>query len=330
MTTGAAPVDVTAIICTRNRAASLGRVLHSALALRIPDGVGWELLVVDNGSSDATAAVVAGFAARLPVRRIVEPVAGLSHARNRGVAAARGALICWTDDDVELEGEWLAAYVAAARRHPDAAFFAGNVTPVLETPTPEWFARLQGEPGLRSLMARRTFDSVVPLSLAGGLLPYGANFAVRAAEQKRHLYDPDLGVSPQHRRSGEETQLILAIIAGGGTGWSVPASNVRHLIPAGRQSRGYIWSYYRALGETWALLAERKARPNFMGPEVAGHRRLFGVPLWVGRAAASAWLRAALHRILGREAAWLRATRTAAWHWGAAAYLFNQRSGARP
>ncbi|MBB6226421.1 glycosyltransferase involved in cell wall biosynthesis [Polymorphobacter multimanifer] len=329
MMMGDAPVDVTAIICTRNRAASLERVLASAATLRIPDGTQWELLVVDNGSTDSTASIVAGFADRLPIRRVAEPVAGLSHARNRGVAEARGALICWTDDDVELDGEWLAAYVAAAARHPEAAFFAGNVTPVLEGPTPDWFARLQGEPGLRSLMARRTFDSVVPLSLEGGLMPYGANFAVRAAEQKRYRYDPDLGVSPQHRRSGEETQLVLAIIAAGGKGFSVPASNVRHLIPAGRQSRRYIWSYYRALGETWALLAERKAQPNFMGPAEAGQRRLFGVPLWVGRAAASSWLQAAMHRMLGRDAAWLRNIRTAAYHWGAVAYLFSRRSELR-
>lgn len=324
-------MDITAIICTRNRAASLERALQSATRLRVPPGLSWELLIVDNGSSDATPAVVAAFADRLPLRHVFEPVAGLSHARNRGVDEARGALICWTDDDVELDPEWLAAYNAAIRDFPDAAFFAGNVTPVLEGPTPAWFARIADAPELQGLMAVRNFDATpMPLSFKGGLLPYGANFAVRAAEQKQHLYDPALGVSPQQRRSGEEVQLILAIVASGGAGWSVPASNVRHIIPASRQTRGYIWYYYCALGETWALLSERQAEPNFMGRPIESRRRVFGMPVWVGRTAALSWCRSAIARCLGREAAWLRNNCHAARHWGAAAYLIDrQRKASR-
>lgn len=318
-------MEISAIICTRNRAASLDRALTSATRLRIPPGLAWELIVVDNGSSDTTPAVVASFADRLPIRHVLESVAGLSNARNRGVAEAQGALICWTDDDVELDAEWLTAYRDAARAYPDAAFFAGNVTPVLEGPTPAWFASIAAEPGLQSLMASRSFEASVPLSLAGGLLPYGANFAVRAAEQRRHHFDPALGVSPTHRRSGEETAMILAIIADGGTGWSVPGSRVRHMIPASRQTRDYIWSYYRAIGETWALLADRQANPNFLGPPIERRRELFGVPLWVGRSAAVSLCKSALYRGLGREPEWLRTTRSAAYFWGAAAYLSRPR-----
>lgn len=319
-------MDISAIICTRNRAASLDRALTSATRLRVPPGLAWELIVVDNGSSDTTAAVVASFADRLPIRHVFEPVAGLSNARNRGVAEAQGALICWTDDDVELDPEWLAAYRDAAAAFPDAAFFAGNVTPVLEGPTPAWFASIADEPEMRHLLAARCFDAVpIPLSLQGGLLPYGANFAVRSAAQRQHSYDPALGVSPKHRRSGEETHLILAIIASGGSGWSVPASKVRHMIPAARQTRHYVWSYYRAIGETWALLSERRAEPNFMGRPIESRRRIFGMPVWVGRIAALSWCRSAIDRGLGREAAWLRNTCRAAYHWGAAAYMIDQR-----
>lgn len=319
-------MDITVIICTRNRAASLARALTSATQLRVPQGVTWELIVVDNGSSDSTPAVVASFADRLPIHHVFEPVAGLSNARNRGVAEAQGALICWTDDDVELDPEWLAAYHDAARAYPDAAFFGGNVTPVLEGPTPAWFARVADAPELQGLMAARRFDPVpVQLTFAGGVLPYGANFAVRAAEQKQHRYDTSLGVSPQHRRSGEETQLILAIIAAGGGGWSVPGANVRHIIPASRQTRDYIWSYYRSLGETWALLSEQQAEPNFMGRPLESRRRLFGMPVWVGRAAALLWCRSVIDRGLGREAAWLRNSCRSAYYWGAAAYLVDSR-----
>lgn len=312
---------ITAIICTRNRAASLERALQSATRLRVPPGLVWELLIVDNGSSDATPAVVASFADRLPIRHVIEPVAGLSHARNRGVTEACGALICWTDDDVELDSDWLAAYHAAACDYPDAAFFGGNVTPVLEGPTSVWFTRIAATSEIQGMMAARCFGADPVALFEGGLLPYGANFAVRTAEQKQHRYDPDLGVSPQHRRSGEETQLILSIIAAGGSGWSVPASHVRHIIPASRQTRRYIWSYYRSQGETWALLSERRAEPNVAGRP--SRRRLFGVPVGVGRAAALAWCRSAIYWGLGREAAWLRNRCRAAYYWGATAHLFR-------
>ena len=317
---------ITVIICTRNRAASLERALLSATRLRIPHGLAWELMIVDNGSTDSTRAVVASFADRLPVRHVVEPAAGLSNARNRGVAEALGALICWTDDDVELDPEWLAAYHAAAAAFPDAAFFAGNVTPVLESPTPTWYARIAGEPGLQSLMASRRFETPRPLSLAGGLLPYGANFAVRTSYQRQQRFDPMLGVSPDHRRSGEETALILAIIAAGGVGWSVPDSNVSHHIPTSRQTRSYIWSYYRAIGETWALLADRHADPNFLGPPLKGGRRIFGVPVWVGRQAVAAMCKAALYRSLRRDREWLSSTRRAAYFVGAAMFLAKPRA----
>jgi glycosyltransferase involved in cell wall biosynthesis len=320
----ASQTDISVIICTRNRAASLERTLISATALNIPDGMIWELLIVDNGSSDTTPAVVASFADRLPVRYVVEFVAGLSNARNRGVAEARGALICWTDDDVELDAAWLAAYHAAAEQFPEAAFFGGNITPVLEGPTSAWFTSLMAEPEIQSLTARRSFASAVRLSADGGL-PYGANFAVRTAEQRRHRYDPSLGVSPSHSRSGEETAVILAIIAEGGTGFSVPSSNVRHMIPTSRQTRKYIWSFHRAIGETWALLSMQQTYPNFMGPSIESRWHFFGIPIWVGRVAIRSWCASLVNVALGHDSLWLQNTSCAARHWGAAVFLFQNR-----
>src|SRR5688500_3500637 len=99
----ARPMQVTVIICTRNRADQLRRTLESAAAVDTPEHVSWELLVVDNGSTDHTPEVVESFSGRLPIRRVSEPEAGLSNARNRGVAEAKGDYICWTDDDVLID-----------------------------------------------------------------------------------------------------------------------------------------------------------------------------------------------------------------------------------
>ena len=105
----ASPVAVSLIICTRNRAESLAKTLEALRHQALPDGLEWELLVVDNGSTDETAGVVERAAVGMPhLRSVYEPRAGLSAARNCGLRHARGEAIAWTDDDVVPAPEWLA------------------------------------------------------------------------------------------------------------------------------------------------------------------------------------------------------------------------------
>jgi glucosyl-dolichyl phosphate glucuronosyltransferase len=261
-------IDVTALICTRNRATQLSNVLDSASHLVIPTGLSWEFIVVDNGSSDNTADVVRRYAARLPLRLVREERPGLSNARNRGVDEARGEYICWTDDDVELDPNWLAAYVVAFRRHPEAAVFGGRIFPMLEGPTPAWFAMAKDRWPLETILAARNFgDDIVPVTLQGGREPYGANFALRAFEQRQNKYNPRLGVSPTQWRVGEETDVIYRILTSGGTGWWVPDSKVYHLVPRKRQTLRYVFHYFFLSGETSAYLVCEHPHDNY----ITGH-----------------------------------------------------------
>ncbi len=248
-------IDITVLICTRNRAPQLKHVLESAANLRVPDGLRWEMVVVDNGSSDNTADVAGSFAGRLPIRVVREEAAGLSNARNLGVAEAAGTYICWTDDDVILDPNWLAAYAAAFARHPEASVFGGEIIPVLQPPTPKWFARLADQWPLTTLLAKRNYgDKPVLLGFEQGVVPWGANFAVRAAEQRQIQYEPALGVSPLQRRVGEEAEVIFQIMKAGGVGWWVPDAKVRHMIPVKRQTLRYVYEYYLSCGETAAYM----------------------------------------------------------------------------
>lgn len=241
----------TIIICTRDRATQLAAVLSSLCALDVPVGLAWDVLIVDNASSDDTPAVVASFAERLPVRRVIAPVPGLSRARNVGIAAARGRYILWTDDDVLLDRHWLTSYLAAFKKHPEATVFGGKVVPLLEEPAPRWFSESSRD--LVYLLAHRDFGPAeLPLDLARDRIPYGANFAMRTAEQRRYPYDPELGVAPGRRRGGEETAVIKAMLRDGLEGWWVPGAAVQHVIPAARQTRDYVWRFYESMGEAWA------------------------------------------------------------------------------
>ena len=321
-------MQISVVMCTRNRAEQLGRVLQSAAAMRVPEGLDWEFLLVDNGSTDATASVAESFSDRLPIRLVSEPVAGLSHARNRGVAEARGDYICWTDDDVEIDGEWLAAYAGAFERHPDGAFFGGRVIPVLEGQTPVWFT--ENRAMLTGLLADRDLGEMpIALSAAENTLPYGANYAVRAVDQRRHRYDADLGVGPGHKRLGEETQVLLAIIADGGKGYWVPGSRVEHLIPPARQTIDYVKVYNMSAGQTWAYL-DHLGPDNFLGPSPPpGGRRWRGTPLYIWRKALTHWLHYLRSRNRAPTSRWLHHWIQYSYYRGAIDFWAQRRHGQR-
>lgn len=287
-------LDVSVVVCTRNRARQLGQFLQSMAELQTPDGLAWEVLIVDNGSSDETPDVIRGFADRLPISSVREETPGLSNARNRGVDEARGAYICWTDDDVLVDPQWLAAYVDAFKRHPDAVIFGGRILPHLEAPVTPWFDELKDTWPLTNLLAKRDFgDEETPLSLANDLMPWGANYAIRAAEQRSLRYDPSLGVSPDQRRLGEEADVLFRLSLNGAKGWWVPGSKVHHLIPASRQSLEYIVQYFRSHGETLAYLDSRD------DPRASGQVR--GSPADLKARACSHYLGFGLWHALGRR-----------------------------
>lgn len=293
---------ITIAICTRNRAASLARTLTSLTELEDPK-CSYEVLVVDNGSTDATQAKLAAFAEALPLTWTSEPEPGLSHARNRAVRAARGDYIVWTDDDVTVDKAWLAAYASAFAREPQATVFGGAVVPQLEPPVPAWVGRSRG--ALRYLLAEREPTAQSPrFDHRSETLPFGANFAVRRAEQAQELYDVALGASPLFNRLGEEEDVIRRILAKGGYGAWVADAKVLHHIPAQRLTIGYVAKYSRAGGETWAYQQARdhasRRFPVWAVKSVLKHYPLYRLHRW--RNAPEQWVPHLCHWAYGAGA----------------------------
>ena len=306
---------LTVVLCTWNRADMLRGALASLEAVRAPDEATWDVLVVDNGSTHETAAVVAGFEGRLPVSRIEEAEPGLSHARNRAVSVLTGDYVLWLDDDVVVEPGWLTAYVEAFRRWPEAAVFGGPIRPRLEGSPPAWL------PGVMTQVAHAYAGldlgpGPLPLGPSVDRMPYGANYAVRSREQHLHAYPVGLGrrhglLGP----GGEEIAVIQAILGAGGTGRWVPAAGVHHRIGPNRQTSAYLRRYSAAdsmhdelAGGTGVAsgplaLLRLLIRATALELRYQARRRLSPPTVWVGDllAAGDAWGRLAARRSGGRS-----------------------------
>ena len=235
-----ADLRATVVICTRNRARTLARALEALCVLRVPALTAWEVLVVDNASTDSTPDVVARYHDRLPMRSVIAPQLGLSNARNLAVAEAHGEYLLWIDDDAVPHGEWLAAYLTAFEAWPVAAVFGGPIDVAFDAPVPDWFARVL--PRVAPLYAQRELGDVdAPLVAHEETLPFGTNYATRKLDQRRYAYDPALGRHPDHpHRGSEETKVMLAMLNSGLAGRWVSQARVTHLLDADRASTEFI------------------------------------------------------------------------------------------
>lgn len=119
---------VSIVVPTFNRRALLSDCLASLRGQDYPKDC-YEIIVVDDGSTDGTAEMVTGFQDWKPpqVRYVYQKKAGPNAARNRGIALATGDPVCLVDDDVDPPAEWLAALVAGALRHPEAGAVGGPI-----------------------------------------------------------------------------------------------------------------------------------------------------------------------------------------------------------
>jgi glycosyltransferase involved in cell wall biosynthesis len=255
---------ITVAICTFNRAESLRRTIASVMAMQVPSDVVWEILIVNNNSTDHTDDVISEYVGRLPVRREFEPRAGKCNAQNRAITIAKGDYILWIDDDVLVDAGWLTAYVEAFRCRPEAAVFGGRIIPRYEAPVEKWVIDSEAVLGSGPYSIRDFGDQVYPLSAEDEAhYPYGANWAIRAAEQRAFRYDPDLGPVGDRYRTHEEYDVIQRVLGSGATGYWIPEAMVEHCIGRNRQTVRYIAGYYESWGET---LASRTAAATVAEP----------------------------------------------------------------
>jgi glucosyl-dolichyl phosphate glucuronosyltransferase len=209
--------DISLAICTYDRCTSLAKTLDSFITINRPE-VAWELLVIDNNSSDETAEVIRSYSKRLPIKYLFENKQGLSHARNRALKVCTGDLLIFTDDDVIVSKEWLCAYIASANQFSDADYFGGRILPYWPQGRPGW-VKDETMPFISGLLGHYDLGSANRLYAENEMHPFGANFALRRRLFERlSPFDPAFGVSGKTPGRGEEAEYFQRVRAQGALG----------------------------------------------------------------------------------------------------------------
>jgi GT2 family glycosyltransferase len=285
------------VIATYNRAADLRDTLASLAGLR-PNGA-WEVIVVDNNSTDDTRQVVAAAAPGFPdpLRYLFEREQGRSPALNAGIRLAQGEIIVTTDDDVRVEADWLDRAAAGLERL-GCDYVGGRVLPIWGGPRPAWLPNRGGKHW--AVIALLDYGPE-PIEF-GARVPLGVNMAFRrSAFDRAGLLDPHTGRKAGTLLGQEVREWCIRARAAGVRGFYVPDMVVQHIIPASRLNKKYFrrWFYWRGISRArlYAKSGLDMEAPERTTIDFRTVPHVFGVPRYLYRKALSSvvtWLTAAL------------------------------------
>jgi glycosyltransferase involved in cell wall biosynthesis len=204
-------------------------------------------LVVDNNSTDGTREVIETFAQSVSfsVRYVWEKRQGRSAALNAGIAAAKGDIIAFTDDDVLLHNDWLKSLKSTFDRF-DCAAVAGRVVPSWNHPKPDWL-KMEEQQAVVNFELGDEFKQI-------HFPPLGANSAFRKQVFASHgLFRLDLGVrGSKHTITCDDTEFGNRLIRAGEKIVYDPRAIVYHPVAAERTTKKYFltWYYYNGVSLT--------------------------------------------------------------------------------
>jgi len=263
-------VDVSVVIATYNRCHLLEDAIKSLLCKQAPGPTSFEVLVVDNNSTDRTKQLVHSMidpaAGRL--RYLFEPKQGVSFARNLGISSCSAPIVAFLDDDVRATPEWVSTIQRVFQDHPDIDFVGGRVLPDWPLAPPAWLTPEHWMP--LALLDYGSLPINIDLLSPVGLI--SANCAIRKhVLANRGGFAPDLQRVRDGIGSMEDQELFNRLLQAGARGLYWPALQVKAVTAPERLTRAYHRRWHFAHGRFYAIYRSQSFERTEFG-------RLFDVP----------------------------------------------------
>ena len=280
--------EISVVVSTYNRSKMLSALIESVLK---QDGaVQFELIIVDNNSTDDTAAVVERYSKQhRRVRYIFEGKQGVSYGRNAGIHAAQADLIAFTDDDGFVAGDWLRQMMAACEAKRECGFVGGKVVPVWPSTPPSWLSL----PANGAPLGLLDYDRAQLLDAQNRRCLITANMAAR-----RKVFEQIGYFTPEFQRTKnavgtiEDREIQERYWNAGGVAWFDPSILVYADIHPSRMNKEYHRRWHYGHGKMIALLRDPLC-------EGAG-KRLLDIPIYMFRRCATEFAKAAFDSLRGR------------------------------
>jgi glycosyltransferase involved in cell wall biosynthesis len=247
---------VSVVICCHNSAKRLPETLRHLAAQEVPPEISWEIIVIDNASTDGTAETARRCwpsNAPAPLRVVAEPEAGLHRARVRGIQEVRHEIMSFVDDDNWIAPDWVERVAGIFARHPRVGACGGRTDPVTEIDPPAWFHQIKGCYATGSQHAQSGDITDSP-----GTLLWGAGLNLRS-EAVRGLLQAGFTFMMSGRKggqlsAGEDTELCFALRASGWRFWYDESLVVKHFIPGERLSWDYAQRLMAGMGRAAVMI----------------------------------------------------------------------------
>ncbi|MGB3639555.1 MAG: hormogonium polysaccharide biosynthesis glycosyltransferase HpsE [Rivularia sp. (in: cyanobacteria)] len=242
-------INFTVAIPTYNGASRLPEVLQRLQNQLQAENISWEIIVVDNNSTDNTAEIVKQYQQNwqhpFPLKYSFEPRQGAAYARERGVTEAKGEIIGFLDDDNYPVSNWVAKAYEFAQKYPNAGAIASQIHPNWEVEPPENFQRIA--PFLAITERGNTPLLYQPKSK---LLPPSAGIVIRKQAWLETIPEKLVltGRANGNMLTGEDTEMLSYIKQSNWQIWYNPEMEIYHQIPRWRLQKEYLFPFFKGIG----------------------------------------------------------------------------------
>jgi len=243
-------LDFTVAIPTYNGASRLPELLERLRHQIQIENLSWEIIVVDNNSTDNTAQIIQSYQANwscsYPLKYSFEPKQGAAYARKRAVVESSGRLIGFLDDDNYPLSNWVASAYAFGQQHPQAGAYASQIHPDWEVKPSEDFQQR-----IAPFLAI-TERGNIPLLYEPKqkLLPPSAGLVVRRQAWLESIPQKTIltGRTPGSMLTSEDLEMLCYIQKAGWEVWYNPTMEIYHRIPSFRLNKEYLVPFFRGIG----------------------------------------------------------------------------------